>query len=326
LKTLKEEYGPQLRLIFRHNPLITLHNLSFLAAEAAEAAGAQGGTQAFWVYHDLLFERQNVWAVQTEEEAINSFVAYAGEIGLDEGLFEDDLRNGTYQEKIFQAYEFARNNDLNYVPALYMNGYEYPLQSFGLDQEGIAAFLALVPLLDNPLPPPPEVIDPSGSYTATVITEKGDIAIKLFPDTAPVNVNSFVYLARHNWYDETTFHRVISDFVAQGGDPSGTGIGWPGYYCDDEIHPDRAFDQAGVVAFVNNGPNTNGGQFFITHRPIPQLNFSFTIIGQVISGQDVVESLTPRDPTTQPDFIGDKIIDIQIAGVIEKIFLPFVAK
>ncbi|MEM7028640.1 MAG: peptidylprolyl isomerase [Chloroflexota bacterium] len=157
------------------------------------------------------------------------------------------------------------------------------------------------------------MIEADKSYQATIVTEKGDVVIDLFSDTAPTNVNSFVYLAQNGWYDNVTFHRVLDGFMAQAGDPSGSGMGWPGYRCGDEVSPERTFDQAGMVAMANSGPNTNGGQFFITYGPTPHLNSGFTIIGQVVSGQEVADSLTRRDPQANPTFTGDEIITITVA-------------
>jgi cyclophilin family peptidyl-prolyl cis-trans isomerase len=160
---------------------------------------------------------------------------------------------------------------------------------------------------------PEQVIDPEKEYTATIQTEKGDIVVELYPDTAPVNVNSFVFLAQQGWYKDVTFHRVLPGFVAQGGDPTGTGVGFPGYRCGDEVTPERNFDEAGMVSLANSGPNSNGSQFFITYDATPNLDANFTIIGRVIEGMDIAESITPRDPQTDPNAPpGDKIIDVVI--------------
>ena len=112
---------------------------------------------------------------------------------------------------------------------------------------------------DRQLDLPEQVIDLEASYQATIATENGDIVIELFADTAPTNVNSFAYLAQNGWYDDVTFHRVLDGFMAQAGDPSGSGFGWPGYRCPDEIVSSRGFADAGVVAMANSGANTNGG-------------------------------------------------------------------
>src|SRR5512147_79304 len=115
--------------------------------------------------------------------------------------------------------------------------------------------------------PPEMVIDPKKKYTATLHTDKGDIVADLFADKAPRTVNNFVFLAREGFYNGTTFHRVIDGFMAQGGDPTGTGMGGPGYRFEDQFSSDRTFDKAGLLAIANSGPNTNGSQFFITYAP-----------------------------------------------------------
>jgi len=154
---------------------------------------------------------------------------------------------------------------------------------------------------------PPMTIDKSKQYTATVKMAKGgEFVIQLFPDKAPLTVNSFVFLARQKFFDGTTFHRVLDGFMAQGGDPTGTGGGGPGYEYANESS-DLKFDKAGVVAMANAGKDTNGSQFFITFVPTPQLDGGYTIFGQVTSGMDVVNKITRRDPNQNPTFTGDVI-------------------
>jgi cyclophilin family peptidyl-prolyl cis-trans isomerase len=169
--------------------------------------------------------------------------------------------------------------------------------------------------------PPPMSIDPEKIYLATFKTEKGDIQVELFADRAPRTVNSFVFLVEQRFYDDTTFHRILPDFMAQGGDPTGTGAGGPGYQFEDEFSPDLQFDDAGYLAMANSGPNTNGSQFFMTYGPTPWLNGRHTIFGKVLQGMDVLRSLTPRDPTTNPDFEGDRLETVEIE-VIEDSRLP----
>lgn len=139
-------------------------------------------------------------------------------------------------------------------------------------------------------------IDPKKNYTATIHTDKGDMVIKLHADKAPKTVNNFVFLARQGYYDGTTFHRVISDFMVQGGDPTGTGSGGPGYKFADEFDPSLRHDKRGVLSMANAGPGTNGSQFFITHGPTPHLNDKHTVFGQLIEGQDVLMAIPERDP------------------------------
>ena len=159
---------------------------------------------------------------------------------------------------------------------------------------------------------PPMTIDVNNEYLATFKLADGEeFAVQLYPDKAPVTVNNFVFLAREGYYDGTTFHRVLEGFMAQGGDPTGTGMGGPGYEFEDEFS-DLTFDRAGLLAMANAGPNTNGSQFFITYAPTPHLNNRHTIFGEVIEGMDVVENLTLRDPNQNPDFQGDVIKTIEI--------------
>jgi len=139
-------------------------------------------------------------------------------------------------------------------------------------------------------------IDLNKSYYATFKTAKGDIQVELFVKEAPKTVNSFVFLAREGYYDNTAFHRVLKDFMAQGGDPSGTGGGGPGYRFEDEIDPGFKFDRPGLLAMANAGANTNGSQFFLTFVPTPWLNGNHTIFGRVTAGMDVLLSLTLRNP------------------------------
>lgn len=180
---------------------------------------------------------------------------------------------------------------------------------------GVAAVIVIALLwfvLSRPKTPEGLTIDVNKKYFATVTMEKGGtFVIQLFPDKAPITVDNFVKLARSGFYDGTTFHRVIDGFMAQGGDPTGTGTGGPGYTFEDEFS-DLTFDRAGLVAMANSGPNTNGSQFFITYAPTPWLDGKHTIFGEVIEGMEVVNGLTRRDPEQNPDFKGDTILTITI--------------
>ena len=144
---------------------------------------------------------------------------------------------------------------------------------------------------------PPMTIDPDKSYQATITTPRGDIVIRLRPDIAPQTVNSFVFLAREGFYDGLTWHRVIEGFMAQGGDPTGTGMGGPGYTVPAEFTDKVLFDRPGVVAMARaNDPDSAGSQFFITTAPTPFLNQQYTIFGEVTAGQDIVNGIPLRDP------------------------------
>jgi len=138
-------------------------------------------------------------------------------------------------------------------------------------------------------------IDVSKSYTATFETSKGQIVAELFPAEAPMTVNNFVFLAREGFYDGLKFHRVIADFMIQGGDPQGTGSGGPGYKFKDELSGGFKRHQIGSLSMANAGPNTNGSQFFITHVATPHLDGKHTVFGQVTGGQNVVDAIQKGD-------------------------------
>lgn len=140
--------------------------------------------------------------------------------------------------------------------------------------------------------PPEMTIDTSGEYAADIQTNQGTITVELFAEDAPITVNNFVFLARQGFYDGVIFHRVIPQFMIQGGDPTGTGGGGPGYRFRDEIIASRSFDSAGVLAMANAGPGTNGSQFFITVAPTPHLTGSHTIFGQVTAGQEIADAIS----------------------------------
>jgi cyclophilin family peptidyl-prolyl cis-trans isomerase len=159
---------------------------------------------------------------------------------------------------------------------------------------------------------PPLQIDTSKQYSATVKMAKGgEFVIQLYPDKAPKTVNSFVFLACKGYFNGVTFHRVLEGFMAQGGDPAGTGGGGPGYEFENE-DSDLIFDKPGVVAMANAGRDTNGSQFFITFVPTPQLNGGYTIFGQVVDGMDIVNGITRRDPEQNPTFQGDSMESVTI--------------
>ena len=142
---------------------------------------------------------------------------------------------------------------------------------------------------------PPMTIDPKKKYSATLDTTKGNIVIELYPEYAPQTVNNFVFLAREGYYDGIAFHRVISNFMIQGGDPTGTGGGGPGYTFQDEFSGNPLKHTTGVLSMANAGADTNGSQFFITHSPQPHLDGKHTVFGKVTEGQDVVNEIPQGD-------------------------------
>ncbi|HQY90808.1 MAG TPA: peptidylprolyl isomerase [Caldilinea sp.] len=145
-------------------------------------------------------------------------------------------------------------------------------------------------------------IDPKQTYKVTIETIRGQIVLELYPEHAPKTVNNFVFLAKEGFYDGGVFHRVINDFMIQGGDPTGSGRGGPGYKFEDEVKNNPLKHETGVISMANAGPNTNGSQFFITHSPQPHLNGKHTVFGKVVSTMDVVNAVRQ----------GDKIVKVVV--------------
>jgi cyclophilin family peptidyl-prolyl cis-trans isomerase len=309
LALIQKQYPEDVRIVYRHFPLISIHDKASLSAQAAEAAGEQG---QFWPMHDLLFERQAEWSSLSVEQFRAWLIERTAELKLDSDQFSKDIDSQEIVERIQADYDRSVEIGLPGTPFLLFNGQIWP-SNLPMNAANIKSIIELQKLEKQQFTScPPMIIDQARQYVATLETEKGDIVIELFADKAPLAVNNFVYLARSGWYDGVTFHRVIPDFVAQGGDPSGTGFGGPGYAFVNESS-DLKFDKAGMVAMANAGPDSNGSQFFITFGPAAQLDGGYTIFGQVISGQDIAESLTPRDPTQPvelPD--GDRILRVTI--------------
>lgn len=192
-------------------------------------------------------------------------------------------------------------------------------ESPGIETEAGSAIEGTLMVSDRPLAeldpaernnyysePPEMVIDTDKSYQAVITLEDGGkMVLNLFDDQAPITVNNFVYLANEGFYDGIVFHRVMDNFMAQGGDPTGTGTGGPGYNFEDEFDPSLRFNRRGLLAMANAGPGTNGSQFFITFEPTPHLNDAHTIFGELIQGDNVLSSITIRQPgsATSPDVI-----------------------
>ncbi len=283
-----------------------------LSTQASEAAELQ---DAFWEMHDFLYANQAEWSPMSVDDFSEWIVEQAGEMGLDPVQFKSDLTSedviNIANYSLVNAMEigvpgtptFLMDNDpfeANYLIPAYFEQY----------------FIPMAGMRDKMFTECPEItIDTSLEYTATLVTEKGDIVIGFYPEVAPFAVNSFIFLAENDFYDNVPFHRVLEGFMAQAGDPSGTGMGYPGYYFSLEVSPDLVFDREGLFALANSGPTSNGSQFFITYDAAEHLNGGYTIFGEVLEGMDVVNSLTLRDPDSgaelpEPDYILDVIIEV----------------
>jgi cyclophilin family peptidyl-prolyl cis-trans isomerase/protein-disulfide isomerase len=297
-----------LRFVFRPLPLIGIMDKSDKSVLAALAADEQG---KFLEMYDLLFVKHDEWA-ELKPEAFNAWVVKeAVAAGIDGKKLEAAITADKTATRMQSMYDAAKKLSIPAVPLILINGALQP--SYVLDYQSLSDVVGLIALGQKQFTQcPPFSVDPKKQYIAMLHTEKGDIVIQLFADKAPLAVNSFVFLARQGWFDGVTFHRVIPGFIAQAGDPSGTGNGNPGYFFNNEIS-DSKFDKPGMVGMANSGPDTNGSQFFITYAPAAHLDGSYTIFGQVLNGLDVAEKLTPRDPsqgTALPQ--GDKILSVDI--------------
>ena len=315
MEQLLEKYPDDVRFVYRNFPLIgtpesPFHDKAALSTQAAEAAAKQG---KFWEMHDVLFNKQAEWTALTVADFQTWLIEQAAEIdGLNVDKFTTDLTSQAMVDFAQAAWDDGQAAGLEGTPTLMVNGNMWPT-NVSMDLFNLSAVVSLTKLEDKQFTQCPTMtIDQTKQYIATLKTEKGDVKIELFADKAPLAVNSFIFLANEGWFDNVTFHRVIPGFVAQAGDPTGTGFGTPGYAFKNEIG-ELKFDKAGVVGMANAGADSNGSQFFITLAATPNLDGSYTIFGQVIEGMDVLNSLTERDPSKDANLPpGDLILSVTI--------------
>ena len=299
LDQLHERYPDQVQVVFRHLPLIgtpdsPFHDKAALGAQAAEASGLQ---DKFWEMHDLLFAKQSEWVNLTPDEFQPWLLEQAETLDLDAARFEQDLNSEALVQMANDAWETGQANGMVYTPLVLVNGQLWP-NNLPISLENLSSIVKVKILKPRQFTAcPPMEVDPAKQYIATLNTEKGDIVIELYPDKAPLAVNSFIFLAEQGWFDNVTFHRVLPGFVAQTGDPTGTGYGGPGYAFANEISEDLKFDEEGVVAMANSGPDSNGSQFFITLGPVERLNGGYTLFCPVLVGRGGVEKITPPRPS-----------------------------
>ncbi len=298
------------RFVFRPFPLIGVEGMdkSEKTMLAALAADEQEG---FWTMYDLLFGKYDEWSALNLGQFNSWVIGEANEAGLDGDRLQVAMNAPETTTRMMSMYETAKQIGIPAVPLILINGVLQP--SYLLDYPSISSAVGLIALGGKQFSEcPPFSTDAAKQYTGTIHTEKGDIVLELFADKAPLAVNSFIFLARQGWFDGVTFHRVIPGFAAQAGDPSGSGMGNPGYFFNNETS-DLKYDRPGRVGMANSGPHTNGSQFFITFAPASHLDGRFTIFGQVVSGLDVAELLTPRDPDQNPNLpSGDRILNVEI--------------
>jgi protein-disulfide isomerase/cyclophilin family peptidyl-prolyl cis-trans isomerase len=295
------EENPEVRLIYRHFPL-SFHEKAMLTSEAAEAAGAQG---KFWEMHDLLFAEADEWKALSKEEAREKMSEYAEQLELDVEQFDSELDDDTHVPHIEEELAESQELGLPGTPTFIFNNIVYPTEQLGLSYQGLTSFMAFLDAAENQYEAPPELtLDPEGEYEAVVSTTQGDITFDLLVEAAPTLINNFQFLAVEGWYDNSDFFFVQDNFVALTGDPTDTGIGYPGYYCTGETQ--NAFDRAGLVGMLPNG------QFFFTlGTDASNLSQQFALIGQVTDGEDVLDALArvqPGDPTAEADSVEAVIV------------------
>lgn len=305
---LLEMYPDDVRLVYRALPLVSIHPNAQVAAQAADAAGLQG---KFWEMYTVLFTKQGDWSGLTAEEFLAWLSTEAETLGLDVDQFSQDTVSEDLQKKIQADIDYASSIGLGSTPTVLING--RPISNWYAS--GIKPIIEVVKIEGSLMKEcPPWVIDVENTYTATITTKNGDMTIELYPKAAPLAVNSFVYLAREGFYDGVTFHRVYRTFMAQTGDPTGTGWSGAGYQFREESVPELTFDEAYMLGVARGQePGTSGSQFFITYVPYPSLNGQYTIFGKLVDGVDVFEQITERDADQNPDApVGDEIISITI--------------
>ncbi len=290
-KQIEGRHPGEVRLVFRHFPLLSIHDKADLAGAASEIA-SRGGQ--FWEMHDALFERQDEWKSLSREAFVSWVSQLAGDMGINPLDFQQELLSGTYQEDLYAAYNAGINAGIPGTPFLFFNQDWYRLNPTALNLE---ASIRLELLKEKQLDEPPLFEFESDSlYFAHLQLDKGELVIQLYPAIAPATVASFIYLAESGYYDGTGFHSVQAGRVVETGDPSGTGLGGPGYLLLDELSDTLSFDVSGMVAMSSSGPNTNGSRYFINLIPLPHLNGARTIFGRVIEGIEILAALQERDP------------------------------
>ena len=307
LKQVRETHN-DVRIIYLNAPQAN-RDKDNLAIQAVEAADLQG---KFWEMHDLLFGKQSEWTSLTPAAFIPWVEKEAVSLGLDVEKFSSDFNSTEVAARLQKAIQFTAGIQSSTTPLLFVNSTS-PYTSLA-DFASLDTVIRMDALTVRQYSAcPPESVNPLKQYLVTLHTVRGDVVLQLFPEKAPEAVNNFVFLARNGWYDGITFYRVLPGDRVSTGDPSDTGMGNPGYLFQTEIPANLGFGKPGMVAMDNDGPGTNGSRFFITLAPAPLMNGLYTIFGQVLSGLDILSTLTLRDP--HPGSVlppGDELLSVTV--------------
>jgi cyclophilin family peptidyl-prolyl cis-trans isomerase len=244
----------------------------------------------------------------SESDFVDWVVAQAQTLELDIDQFEDDMYDKEARDELEETTMERLSSGINYTPFVVLNDRLY--------RDGNPSIASLLGIyeFDGYEECPPWVIEEGKAYTAKIETNVGEIEIDLFADEAPLAVNSFVFLVQNDWYNDVYFHRVVEGFVAQAGDPSGTGLAGPGYTFANETNNDLSFDRKGILGMANSGVDMNGSQIFITLDAATDLDGGYTIFGEVTEESlAVLDEIALRDPSTAVDFEGaTQILGIEI--------------
>lgn len=311
IQALRERRPGEVQLVYRQFPLLVLNDKAGLAAELALSADAQ---DMFWPMHDLLYEKQQEWTDLTAEEFILWAQNAADQLGINAALIENDLRNGTYSDVVQDAFVQGVNSGLPGTPFLLLNGEWFRASP---TVNNLEAAIRLEAFADEQFQQPPDLeIDREAVYLAHFKLTNGDLVVQLFPESAPATVNSFIFLARQGWFDDTLFHRVFPGDYVEAGDPTATGFGGAGYFLPDEIDPSLEFDRPGRLAMINSGPDTNSSVFAITLKSMPTWQGARTIFGQVVEGLALLDDLKAREPVE--DLLVEPEVRIQEVRIEEQ--------
>ena len=304
---LEEVYGDDFRLVFRH---FFFHENADLPARAAEAAGQQG---KFFEVKKFIFEDIENWYGKTGSDFESWLKDIAMKFDLDADQLIDDYNSDAIIQKVAQDNEAARQIGISVTPTVYVNGWQYVSTDNTVPGlEKLAPSFEIIKRLkavesETYTACPDSVIDPEKTYFATITTTKGDIIVELYPDTAPLAVNSFVVLARDGWYEGNAFI-THPDFIFSG-DPTDTGFGFPGYAYVDELDEEKSINEAGWLVTYSTMQNLNGGSFFISRTPMEEQG-NRTIFGKVVEGLDIIDRFETRENIFEP--VKDQIVSITV--------------
>lgn len=310
LDALMARHPEEVRLVVRLFPLIGNRELAGVAAEALLLSDESG---AFWEMFDFLNETHSEWAALAPDQFVAWLSNSVAEIGLDPSSMEQALTSGRFTDEVSELYQTRLAQGIPGVPLLLINSEPFVITA---DPSSLEAAVRLAVLSTNQFQgEPPLVIDTAKTYRAEIEFDQGLVELQLFPAESPVAVNSFVFLARNGWYDDSPIYRSVPNVLIEAGDPSGTGFGDPGFHYDSETGSSLSFDRPGVVGMVNSGPGTNGARFFIALQSMTGIDETHTVLGRVVSGLELLIDLPPHDPFQ--DLLSDPPLKIREVRILE---------